>query len=131
MQILRSMSITANKANILETLKKNRETHAAIVAEARAGYMVAAKKALKSRMRDLASGKLVSLTFHLSPPQDYTNVYDMAISMLELDTGTEIKLDSTQVQNLVHDKWDWTDHFLTSNSAYSSTAGALVVGASR
>ncbi len=124
MQILSSMTILADKDQVLEKLRVNRETHKAIVIEARAGYMKAAKTALRSRMRDLGAGKLVSLEFKLYPPQDYTKVYDMAISMLELHTNATITLDSRQVQNLMHDQWDWSDGFLSSNAAYSAIAAS-------
>lgn len=42
MNALYGLSITANKNQILETLKKNREEHKKIVAEARVAYVAPA-----------------------------------------------------------------------------------------
>jgi len=122
MYILGGMRITADKEKVLATLHKNRETHKKMVVEARTGYVEKARVALEKKLRALAEGKLVALSFTLKPPSDYSAVYDTAIRMLELHTGTEVQLDATQVHNLMEDNWDWTREFLVSNSAYSATA---------
>ena len=83
-----------------------------------------AREALRKRLDELESGKLVSLAFKLNPPQDFTTVYDTAIKMLELHTGEDIELTSEQVRTLVMDEWGWTREFFASNSAYSGTARA-------
>lgn len=124
MHMLKSMRITAKKDDVLTRLKSNREEHKKIVVEARDGYLKKARAALEERMKDLSSGKLVSLFFALAPPQDHTRVYDVTIEMLSLHTGAEIELDAEQVRNLMMDEWDWSQQFLTSNSAYSGTAAA-------
>jgi hypothetical protein len=124
MRILNEMKIHANKDEILKALRANRETHKKIVVEARKGYVAKAREALKSRLDALESGKIVSLAFRLSPPQDHTNVYDTAIRMLELSVQPTIELTSTQVQCLIQDDWDWKQGFLGSNAMYSGTAQA-------
>jgi len=124
MHILNEMRIKAKKDEVLTALRKNRETHKKIVVEARKGYMDKARKALKERLDQLESGKIVSLVFRLSPPQERTNVYDTAIRMLELSVDPEIELTSTQVQCLIQDDWDWKQSFLGSNAMYSGTAQA-------
>ncbi len=122
MHALSGMNIHAKKDEILSRLRTNRETHTAIVAEARKGYVDRARESLRERLDQLESGKIVSLAFSLEPPQDHSDVYDTAIQMLELATDDLIELDSTQVRTLVMDQWDWTRQFLTSNAQYSATA---------
>ena len=124
MHMLRSMKIMAKTADVLTRLRANRETHVKIVVEARDGYMKRAREALESRLKQLESGKLVTLSFNLMPPQNQTAVYNVAIEMLGMHTGAEIELDSDQVRNLMRDEWDWSSSFLMSNSAYSATAAA-------
>lgn len=125
MQILHSMQrIEANKTEILETLRKNREKHSQIVKEARVGYLDRAQIEINKRLEQLRAGKVVALTFSLSVPLDYTRVYDTAIRMLELHQQNTITLDSTQVACLVMDQWEWTRNFYTSNSRYSASAAA-------
>lgn len=117
-----NMMVLVNKDEALSTLKENRIRHSKIVQEAREGYVKTAKVELARRLNDLESGSVVSLNFALQPPQNYTNVYDVAIKMLELHTKDTIELDGRQVQHMIMDNWDWQNSFLLSSSLYSSTA---------
>jgi hypothetical protein len=119
MNALYGLSITANKKEILVTLRKNREEHQSIVKEARVVYAKKAEAAIMKKLDALRSGKIVSLAFQLAAPLDYTTVYDTAIRALELHTGDTIDLSADQVRNLVDDTWDWTGQFMASNSLYS------------
>lgn len=125
MRLLDSMKITAKKNDVLETLHKNRATHKTIVEEARAGYMVAARKMLEEKLKELEKGKPITVFVHLEMPQDHTKVYDTVIKMLEMHQGDTVELDSAQVRNLVMDQWDWKDQFIGTNAAYSNTAASL------
>lgn len=122
MHVLRELKIEANKDELLAKLKANRQEHAAIVAEAREGYVKKAREALEKRLGQLSDGKIVSLSFRLDVPTDHTRVYDTAIRMLELHQNKTVLLTATQVRNLEMDEWDWTDSFLGTASAYSPMA---------
>jgi hypothetical protein len=126
MHMLHDFTITAAKSEVLDTLRENRKTHAAIVAEAREGYVDQAKKALEKRLGQLREGKLASLKFSLRVPQDHTKVYDTVITMLEMHTGAEVALNATQVRNLIEDNWDWKRDFLVGSSAYSKRASDML-----
>ena len=114
-----SGKVVIDKAELLLKLKLNRKTHSTLVAEARAGYVNAAKHALERKLAKVREGKIVNLVFALSAPVDYTHVYDTTIQMLEMDMKPTVELTSTEFRALVMDKWDWTDHFITANSGYS------------
>lgn len=122
MHMLDKMTISATTRDVLAQLKKNREAHAAIVAEAREGYIDHAEKALQKRLSQLREGKLVSLAFNLSPPRDHTSAYDTAIGMVEMHMKPELTLDAATFRSLMMDEWDWKGHFLMANSAYSKLA---------
>lgn len=126
MHILNGLEVTADKQQVLETLYRNKSIHSKIVKEAREGYVKKAMEAVKAKMDQLASGKLVALHFTLEVPQDHTKVYNTAIKALEMHTGKEIELDALQVRNLLMNEWDWMDHFLLSNQVYSGTAREVV-----
>lgn len=133
MNILSGMRINAKRDDVLATLRKNRETHASIVAEARQGYVSQALEELeevKKKMAKLANGKVVALSFSLRVPVDQTKVYDTAIRMLELHQDELIELDSSQVRTLMQDQWDWTEAFYSTNVRYSKMAEDIV-GASQ
>jgi len=119
-----SMTTTVPKTKLLEHLRKNRSEHKQIVAEARDGYLRQAKEELEKRLEQLRHGKLVSLHFDLTPPRDYTHIYDQAIEMLEWNTATDVVLQADEFDNIVRDNWNWMREFLTSNSLYSATATA-------
>ena len=125
MHILNTMQIRADRNKVLTQLQKNRERHKKIVAEARVGYVAKAREALLAKLKEVETGKIVSLAFGLDAPQDHTKVYDTAIEMLSLHTEETIVLDSKQVRNLMMDEWDWSQHFLAANSRYSSTAAMM------
>lgn len=105
-------------------IKADRVEHAQIVKEAREGYVAEAQKVLLKRLAEIKEGRLVGLTFSLSPPQDYTHVYDTAITMLEFEKRDMVRLTDTQVRTLIMDEWDWTRKFLVSNSRMSGKAMA-------
>jgi hypothetical protein len=121
MNVLYGLSITANKKAVLDTLRKNRAEHSKIVAEARVVYAEKAKEALAKKLESFKSGKIVSLSFKLTGPSDYTTVYDTAIRALEMHTGETIDLSADQVRNLIDDAWDWSSQFTSSNMLYSDT----------
>lgn len=116
------MTTVVPKEKLLATLQANLKRHATIVQEARDGYIKKARAALETRLEALRQGKLVALTFQLTPPADYSEVYRNAISMLEWNTSDAVELQADEFRQLVHDEWDWTDSFLMSNSAYSRTS---------
>lgn len=117
-----TMKILASTTEVLATLKANREKHSKIVKEAREGYVVKAREALEKKLEEIRTGKIVALSFNLSPPVSYKAAYDTAIQMLEIHTEDVIELTGTEVRHLLMDEWDWSTQFLTSNSAYSQLA---------
>lgn len=116
------MSTTVSKEKLLAILRANRETHGTIVREAREGYVKQARKALEERLSQLERGEVASLAFQLSPPADYTSIYNTSIKMLEWNTLEVIELAADEFRQLVLDEWDWMRGFLESNSTYSATA---------
>jgi hypothetical protein len=124
MHILNNMKIVAKKKEVLAALLRNRAKHQQIVAEARSGYAKKAREALLDQLAKLEKGQISVVTFQLTAPQDHTKVYDTAIAMMKMHTGSTITLDSGQVRTLMMDEWDWKRHFLLANSAYSQTAAS-------
>ena len=116
------ITVEVDVKKTLSTLRMNRQRHSEIVAEARKGYVEAARKALDQKLRKLEAGAVVALHFSLEVPQDHTRVYDVAIQTLELHTEPTIELRGSQVRTLVMDDWGWSERFFTTNRAYSKLA---------
>ncbi len=119
-----NMEVTCPKSDVLSALKTNRDNHAQLVKEARAGYVDKAMAAMSKRLGELREGKLVSVRFDLTVPLDYTQVYDTTIHMLELHTGDTVKLGPDEFRHLIDDKWEWLENFIATNSSYSASTRA-------
>lgn len=125
MNVIYGMTIKANREQVLETLRKNRDAHVKMVAEAREGFLLEAKSWLRARLKEVKAGKAPDLESDLEPPPNHTNVYDTAIRMLELSVDGTISLTSEQVRNLVMDEWDWKEVFIQTTTNYSNSVQKL------
>ena len=123
------MEVQCASAQVLERLRVNRENHAKLVAEARAGYVEKARTGLEQKLGQLREGKVVRLTIGLNPPLDYTEVYDTAIHMLEHHKGDTITLNADEYRHLMDDIWDWSQQWIDQNVSYSASTRAY--GASK
>ena len=123
-----SMTTSVDRLKLLLTLKLNLSKHSEIVKEAREGYIKKAMREVERRLLELRKGRVVTLSFSLSPPVDHSEVYRSAIQMLEWNTEDKIELKADEFRQLVMDEWDWSRSFLVGNSLYSKTASDLVGG---
>lgn len=118
-------TIKVDKAELLATIKKNRDNHRAIYEEAFEGYRKECIRILEENLKALKSGKKVIVAFYEQAPQDHTNDYNLVIRMLEMDVDTTVELDLQQFQNYVDDNWNWKHQFVASNAKYSDTLSLL------
>lgn len=116
-----SINLTFKVTELFERAKKNREVHASEYTQAKEGYLLEAQKRLEKKLEAIKSGKLVPLNFDLRVPTEHLEEYDTLIDMLSSCTDTEIKLDVAQFQNIVKDKWDWSESFKSLVKYYTSS----------
>jgi hypothetical protein len=119
------MRIKVNKAEILVTIRANREAHKKIFAEAVEGYKKKAMEVLEQHIAEVKAGKFFTY-IQLTLPSDHSRDYDRVIKMLEQHQGTEIELIEADYAMYVLDDWQWKRQFLVSNSQYSGTAAAAL-----
>jgi hypothetical protein len=119
------LQTTVEKGWLLEKLKANREQHGTCYREALDGYLAMAQKKLRAAMKKLKNGEAIVLQFNLHVPEDHTRDYDTVIAMLEAHTESTLTLNSNEFRMFVEDEWDWSDHWLLSNAAYSGTSADL------
>lgn len=115
------------REKLLDTLRQNYEKHRGVVKEACQGYLTKASEALRDRLSRLGTGECCNLCFDLSPPADHSESYRTAIAMLEWSVDPLVPLGPADFRRFVQDRWDWTDHFLTSNSGYSASASGMAM----
>tara|TARA_Y100000310_G_C20451686_1_gene701048 strand:+ start:492 stop:899 length:408 start_codon:yes stop_codon:yes gene_type:complete len=122
-----NLKTSVSRVTLLDILRKNRAEHALIVEEAKRGYLDAARKALRRKLKEYESkntdsGKLEDLSVSLHAPRSHVKIYDHLIGLLELSSDDLIELDAEQYRHMVADEWDWMADFLLSNSNYSAAA---------
>lgn len=114
------MKTKVEKLTLVNTLRKNREKHEAIYKRAREGFRSKAKAALEARLGALLSDKWDGdLYFNLSKPVSNLKDYDLALEMCQMSTDEVIELNEEDFAHFVLDRWDWKEHFVSTNSAYT------------
>lgn len=115
--------VTVKTSDLLERIKTNRDEHRTIFEEAVIGYRKAAIEELDKALKDAKDGRRIWRRTTLVQPEDHTPEYDRVIDMLEMSVDEDITLDAASFACYMRDEWVWQRQFLTSNSAYSATAG--------
>lgn len=118
-----NMTTKVKRSWLLGRLRENRERHQVSYKEAIAGYREKAKSALAGQAAlfdDASYAKSVSV--HMSPPENYTSVYDTVIGMLENNLDDEIVLQADEYRMFAEDEWDWMANWLQANAGFSNTA---------
>jgi len=113
--------IKVEKANLLETLKTNRDAHRAVVEEAWEGYKNESIRQLEAQLARAKKGDRKQIFVSLTMPQDHTDDYDRAIAMLELDVEPYVMLDEHDFTSYVQDDWGWKQQWTQTNSAYAAS----------
>lgn len=114
--------ITVKKKDLLETLKKNRDAHQVLFAEAKQGYQKALIEELSKKLEDAKSGKDVEKFIAVDQPTDHTRDYDKVIKMLEMSVSDEIKVSEHEFTSYVLDEWNWKGAFIATTANYVGRA---------
>ena len=120
--------VKVKRDDLLEALKKNRDSHMVEYVEACQGYR---KKALakidsvfadlRGTVEQLKEGEtiaLISLSFGLDVPRSHERDYDQVIRMMEMSVDDVVTLKSDEFSCFVMDDWDWKQSFLANTSQY-------------
>lgn len=113
--------VNVKTAELLGTLKKNRETHRTIFLEAQAGYRAQVILELDAMAAEARGNKRIRRAVTLVEPVDQTREYDRAIRMLEMAVDDTLRISAEDFQCYVMDEWRWKSNFTASNSHYSKT----------
>ncbi len=132
------LGVNVGKAKLLETVEANLAKHKEEHAEAMKGWLKKLQEQL-ARSKDLAQdlldksnsglpdgrwmkeldpGKMIPKDWH-DEPISFARHYEDAIEMLKLSTDENIGLSRTLFQQLIQDKWEWSDRHAHSNQKYS------------
>lgn len=117
------LMIKANKGQLLDILRENRQKHKEAYELAREGF----RQALVEELEELI-GKVDEDSYpdyvtlqNSRAPQCHLDDYDNAIGMLELSTSQEVDLDESLYRKYVQDDWGWKSGWIEANSAYTAS----------
>jgi hypothetical protein len=111
--------ITVKKADLIETITKNREEHREQFLAAQVKYRERVIEELDLRLLEARRpGGRINLGFALPEPVDYTAEYDTALAMLAWEIGDEVELDEQTFGQLVLNRWRWAQHFAANTRSY-------------
>ena len=116
-------TVKINKTELLESVKKNLETHKSDYEESVDGYYVELLKKLKSKVKAVKAREKIDMIIHLVKPENHSKEYERVIKMLEMTTEDEIELTVREFDNYVMDNWGWSDDFGTTKMMYSNNKG--------
>jgi hypothetical protein len=123
--------VRVKPAKLVEKLRENFNRHKEELAKAQSAYRKKAKEVLTARLEKFSTyekaitrsdlkdtAELPSMYFDLTPPDDHTEDYERAISMLEMCEDETVMVTATQFAAFVQDRWNWKGAFLAKNSSY-------------
>src|SRR3954464_13823192 len=107
------------KDDLLERLRKNRETHRETFLKALEGYKRALEKAFQERIAQLTQGRIPSQNIRLPEPEDHIRDYDRIITMVEMSVEDTVRLTQQEFAHYALDDWGWKDSFTMTTSRYT------------
>lgn len=114
-------TVVVSKAQLLETLKENRDKHRGIFLEAMAGYKPRAIQLLNEHIARIEANAIERVYVDLPMPSDHTEDYDRAIASLTWNILEEVELTIQEFDWYVQDQWGWKQQWTTSNSVYAQS----------
>lgn len=127
--------VTISREKLVEKLRENRNTHAAIYTEAMEGYWDKLKVALydleaaatlltdnSDTLQAYDYNKLTRPLAQVDRPNNYLQAYDEAIELFDWDESPSVELNVSEFRKFVLDKWDWQDVFLAKSAGTSRMA---------
>ena len=107
-----------DKAELIEKIKANRNSHAKIVFKAQEVYRKRAIEELDARLAAAKKGKPFNLHIMLPPPSSHLADYDRVLGLLGMSVESEVQITETEYSQYVLDDWGWSSEFTMTNSNY-------------
>lgn len=115
------IKVTVKVADIIGSLKKNKEAHVAEYTAAVEAYFVKLGDAINKLRKKAASKDFeANYSLHLAKPVLNEKQYDEYINMLTLSQQETMEIDTHQYRCFFEDQWDWALAAKALNSTYAS-----------
>ena len=124
-------TIEIHRDKLLPIIKANQEKHDVIYTAAVSGYWEKAEQVLNEKLAKVKSHQKIDNYLNLAYPENHSDDYARAISMIELSHQDVLDLSVQEFDSYVRNQWSWRNSFLNTNtfyaSGYSGPAGAVGV----
>lgn len=114
-------NITVDKAEVLATIRSNREAHAEQYADAVKVYREKVTAWHREQADKIEAGGEIAVfpsVRKFPKPEEHTDDYDRAIKMLEWDKSEQVEMDEYTFQCLVLNDWPWRASFAANTESY-------------
>jgi hypothetical protein len=119
------MQVVMSKDKLVEILKTNRAEHVEIYKEALAGYVIKVTEGMQTIADTWATKREIDMApVSIQKPQSFESSYTDAIDMLEMTEESQLTLSQSEFKQYVQDRWQWTNNYVYSNSAYVTGAAS-------
>ena len=110
--------VKIRKGELLEAVRRNRETHRDLFLKAQEGFRNTVIAELDSRLDKARRNQPFSAVLNLPEPQDHTADYDRVIRMIEMSVDDEVVLQAHEFDQYVMDNWSWARAVRSLNASY-------------
>jgi hypothetical protein len=112
--------VTVKKAELIEKIKVNMETHEATYEKAVVAFRKQQIELLESQLNVARKGRPIDrmALSRMPVPENHMDDYNRALRALEMHTGDEIELGEYDFNRFVLDEWEWTHSFLANTTSY-------------
>lgn len=112
------MLIKVNKAKLLQTLRGNQFDHKAQYDKAIEVYRTKALEHFNACIDKIKDGGEVEHYLRLPVPEEHTEDYSRAISMMDWHVGDYVELEEEQFEAYIRNKWGWHKTFFANTGSY-------------
>jgi hypothetical protein len=116
--MLHEDTVTIEKSNLLDALRRNYSTHETEWEAAMVGYRKLLLLHLHKLIADVQEGRDIDHHIPMKKPRNHGKEYHCVIKMLEMSIASDITITEIQFRNFVLDEWQWTDEFKMSTQSY-------------
>jgi hypothetical protein len=113
-------TVKVKRSELLERIKKNRESHRDLFLKAQEGYREAMIEELDRMLKEAQAGRTIRRSVSMVEPQDHTKDYDRVISMLEMSQDDVVEIQEHEFDQYVMDNWSWKAMADTTNAMYAA-----------
>ena len=110
--------ILVKRGELLDKINANREKHREIFLKAQEKFRERAIEELDRMLADARQSRKIKIHVGLSEPEDHTEDYDRAITMLKMETREEIEIEEADFTVCVMDQWRWKQAWASNTLAY-------------